>query len=134
MNRYLPLVMLFLFCLAAPSWAQNQARFSKIKAGMKDAEIEREAVRLANKRAHYYAWPEEFWQAKIISDNWEEIRDHDGCLVAREIHIELYAVMNSGKCAMADCTFRQKLIEDGRYSRVKFYYHRIGDMMYIPCE
>lgn len=114
--------------------AQNQARFSNIRPGMKDYEVEREAVRLANKRAREYAWPEEFWKAKIISDHWENIRDEEGNLVAREIHLELYAVMNSGKCAMADFTYREKLKEDGKSTRVVFVYDHIGDMVNIACE
>jgi hypothetical protein len=114
--------------------AQNQARFSNIQAGMKDYEVEREAVRLANKQARNYNWPEEFWKAKIISDHWKDIRDEDGDLVAREIHLELYAVMNSGKCAMADFTFREKLHEDGKSTRVLFLYDHIGDMVNVACE
>ncbi len=132
MPRYI--FMLFLLLITIPSFAQNQARFSNIKPGMKDADVEREAVRLANKRAREYAWPEEFWKAKIISDHWENIRDEEGYLVAREIHLELYAVMNSGKCAMADFTFRETLEEDGKYSRLKFKYDRIGDMVNVQCE
>lgn len=128
------LLILCAVCLSNPMLAQNKVRFSSIKPGMRDAEIEREAVRLANKQARKYAWPEEFWQAKILSHAWEELRDQDGNLVAREIHIELYAVMNSGKCAMADCAFREKLHEDGKSTRVVFKYHRIGDMVNIPCE
>jgi len=126
------LFLLIIFSLSAQ--AQNQARFSNIKPGMKDADVEREAVRLANKRAREYAWPEEFWKAKIISDHWENIRDEEGYLVAREIHLELYAVMNSGKCAMADFTFRETREEDGKYSRLKFKYDRIGDMVNVQCE
>lgn len=132
MPRYLTLLLMLLF--AVPATAQNQARFSNIKPGMKDYEVEREAVRLANKRAREYAWPEEFWKAKIISDHWEDIRDHEGYLVAREIHLELYAVMNSGKCAMADFTFREKLHEDGKSTHILFLYDHIGDMVNVQCE
>src|ERR1039458_9628913 len=118
MIKYLVPVILALLFSWSPASAQNQVKFSKLKPGMRDEFIEREAVRLANKRAMLYAWHEEFRQAKIISDNWEDIIDCDGNLVGREIHIELYATLFSGKCAMADFTFREKLIEDGRYSHI----------------
>ena len=126
--------MLFLLLITTPAMAQNQARFSNIEPGMKDPDIEREAVRLANKRAREYNWPEEFWKAKIISDHWKTFRDEEGYILAREIHLELYAVMNSGKCAMADFTFRETMEEDGKYSRLKFRYDHIGDMVNVPCE
>ena len=134
MGRYTSIVILLFLLFNVQAMAQNRARFSNIKPGMKDYEVEREAVRLANKRAREYAWPEEFWKAKIISDHWENIRDNEGNLVAREIHLELYAVMNSGKCAMADFTFREKLHEDGKSTRVLFLYDHIGDMVNVACE
>ncbi len=132
MPRYL--FILFLLLLSVTSFAQNQARFSNIIRGMKDADVEREALRLANKKAREYHWPEEFWKAKIISDHWKNFYDEEGNLMAREIHLELYAVMNSGKCAMADFTFREKLHEDGKSTRVMFLYDHIGDMVNVQCE
>ena len=134
MIKYLSLILAAFVCCAIPARSQNEVRFSSIKAGMKDLDIEREAVRLANKRAIEYHWPEEFWKAKIISDDWEDIFDADGDLAARKIHIELYARMNSGKCAMADFTFKEKLDEDGQFSRILFLYDHIGDMVNIECE
>jgi len=132
MVRIIP--FLFFLFLAGSACAQNRARFSNIVAGMKDWEVEAEAVKLANKRAREYAWPEEYRKAKIISDHWKNIYDCDGYLIAREIHLELYAIMRSGRCAMADFTFREKLHEDGKSTRVLFLYDHIGDLVFIECE
>ena len=96
--------------------------------------IEQEAVRLANRQARNYQWPEEFYKAKIISRRWHNFYAPDGCVIARVIHIELYAHMRSGRCAMVDVTYKEKLDADGPNSRILFLYDKIGDMVNVECE
>jgi hypothetical protein len=112
--------------------AQNQAKFSDIKPGMSDRWLEREGVRLANKRGMNYAWHERYFKAIIISGDWEPYFTCDGFLKGRLLHMELYAEMPNGKCAMGDFTFKQKLLEDDTLSDL--YYDSAGDLVYVDCE
>src|SRR5436190_14362963 len=112
-------VTFFLIALCSSfssSYGQNLTKFSDIKPGMRDKWIEREAVRLANKRGMNYNWHERYLKAVIISSDWEPYGTRDGCLKGRKIHLELYAEMPGGKCFMADFIFKEKLREDGTLS------------------
>jgi hypothetical protein len=118
---------------AVPALAQNQARFSDIKPGMVNKDLEYQAIREANKRGLTLCWKEDFTKAVIISKKWEYELNKDGFAEARKIHMVLYAVLWSGKCAMTDFTFKQKLLPDDTFSD-KLYYQSVGDMVYVECE
>ncbi len=119
--------------LAVPAFAQNKARFSDIKAGMEDRDLEYQAIREANKRGLMFCWKEDFTKAVIISKKWEYELDKDGFAIARKIHMVLYAVLWSGRCTMTDFTFKQKLLPNETFSD-KLYYQSVGDMVYVECE
>lgn len=124
---------MIMLLLSTPAFAQNQARFSDIKPGMEDKNLEWQAVREANKRGLMFCWKEDFTKAVIISPKWELDLDKDGFVKARKIHVILYSVLWSGKCAMTDFTFKQKLLPDETFSG-QLYYQAVGDMVYAECE
>lgn len=127
-----PCLVLFIF-LSVPALAQNQVKFSEIIPGMKNEWLENECIRLGNKRAAEYMWPEEFSRAKILSKKWEILYDRNGFAKARKIHVQLYGTMNSGRCGMADFFFKENLLGDETWSDV-LVYHSVGDIVYVDCE
>ncbi len=133
MSKYFLLLFFAIFCLCSSSNAQNQAKFSGIKPGMKDEKLEKMAVKLANKRGMVFDWHEVYYKAVIISDKWELDLDRDGFLKGRKIHMELLSILPSGRCAMTDFTFKQKLLHDEKFSSA-LYYDRVSDLVYVDCE
>ena len=115
------------------SFAQNLARFSDIRPGMTDGEIEQRAVKIANQRAWDLRCPEDYTQAVIISHKWKQELDRDGFVTGRVIHLELYCERPEGKCGMADFVFKQKHLGEGEYTR-KLFFVAMGDMVTIDCE
>jgi len=114
-------------------FAQNRARFSDIRPGMLDGEIEQRALKIANQRAVDLRCPEDYTKAVIISRKWVHELDKDGFATGRTIHVELYARTEDGKCGMTDFMFRQKHLGEGEYSR-KLYFVSMGDMFTVDCE
>jgi hypothetical protein len=112
--------------------AQNHVKYTDIKPGMHDRWLEREGVRLANKRGMEYHWHERYTKAIILSNDWELYYDHFGCLHGRCIRMELLAEMPNGQCAMADFTFKQPLRNDDTPSDLS--YDTMGDFIYIDCD
>jgi hypothetical protein len=127
------LLLFALLCTSAPAFSQNQVRFSDIKRGMQDDELEYQAIKLANKQAAAYQWPEEFSRATIVSSRWTILYDKNGFAKARKIHMQLYGRMLSGKCAMANFIFKQNILPDETFSD-KLRYHSVGDILYVDCE
>lgn len=119
--------------LNTPVFSQNEATFGGIKPGMVNREIERQAIRVANKRCGDFGWQEEYYRAVIISHEWQRDLDKNGFLKGRKIHIELLAKKPNGKCVMADFTFRQKLLGDGTFSQ-RLIYDGTDDLVYVDCE
>ena len=112
--------------------AQNQVRFSDIKAGMVDPYLEKQALNIANERATDLHWLAEYKKATIISKKWQPIINTNGILTGREIHMELYCVEQNGNCEIADFTFRQKY-KDGEYS-THLFCTKVGQLYNIDCE
>jgi hypothetical protein len=131
MNKYIVLIIAIFF--SASAYAQNQTRFSDIKPGMQDTELEWQAIKEANKRGLTFCWKEDFTKAVIISPKWELEMDSEGFVKWRKIHMVLYAVQWNGRCAITDFTFKQKLLPDETFSD-KLYYQSVGDMVYVECE
>jgi len=127
----LPIVAFLL--LPGISFAQNQARFSDIKPGMLDGEIEQRAVKIANQRAINLRCPEDYVKAVIISREWQKHYDKNDNVDGRIIHLELYCHFPEGRCAMTDMVFKQKLLSEGGFSR-KLYFVGMGDMFTVDCE
>lgn len=125
------IVVMIFSCLRASG--QNQARFSDVKPGMTNKALERQAVWLANKRGMNYNWHQRYKKAVIISRKWDLLLDKNGFLKGRRIHMELYAEFPNGKCAMADFSFRQKLLVDETFSD-ELQYDSAGDIVEIECE
>jgi hypothetical protein len=115
------------------AFSQNKVKFSDIKPGMKDEQLEKEALRIANKRGIDYAWREYYTKAVIISDKWELEYTKNGFLKGRKIHMNLYGKLPQGKCAISDFTFKEKLLPDEKFSDMLYYDH-VGDMVYVDCE
>ena len=133
MTRYLVLLSIVVFSFCTSSIAQNKAKFSDIKPGMTDAKLEKMAVKLANKRGMVFNWHEVYYKAVILSKNWELDLDRDGFLKGRKIHMQLLAILPSGRCATTDFTFKQKLLHNEKFSSA-LYYDRVSDLVYVDCE
>lgn len=112
--------------------AQNQAKFSDIKAGMKNKWLEQQALRIANERATDLHWLAEYKKATIISKKWQPILNDYGYLVGRKIHMELYCVEQNGNCEMADFTFKQKYKAEGYSNRLICI--KVGQLYNVDCE
>jgi hypothetical protein len=111
------LSVLFITCLCTTgAWSQNRARFSDVKAGMKNRDLEMEALMVANKRAATTRCREEFSRAVIVSDGWETERNAEGIITGRHLHMELYGETDDNRCGMSHCIFRQNVQGDDRYS------------------
>jgi hypothetical protein len=113
--------------------AQNYARYSDIKAGMKNLHLEHDAVRAANKRAAAMRCRESFSDAVIVSEAWEKEGRCDGQLMGRYIHMELYGETPDGRCGVAHCVFGQKVLADDTYSP-KLHVVEIGTFYHLECE
>ena len=137
-NRRLPLfaalwTLLLLAASCSCAVAQNNARFSAIKPGMRNERLENEAIWLANKKAGTIKCDEEFIDAKIISEDWGMDYDTHGRITGRHLHMELYGETRDGKCGMSHCVFRQKLQGDNTFSpRMKLA--ELGEFFAMECE
>ena len=114
------------------AFAQNRVTFHDIKAGMENRGLEHQAMWVANDRATNMRWGEEYKKAKIISPEWEVVRDYNGDTLGRFINVELYCIKSNGDCAMADFVFKEKYRDDG-YSDKLICIH-IGQFINIDCE
>ncbi len=130
MFRYL--AAFILSAMLSPAYAQNKASFHNIKPGIKDEWLEHQALRVANERATNMHWLAEYKKAKIISQNWEVVRDYDGYPLGRVINMELYCEKPNGDCAMVAFAFKQKY-KDEEYSDHLICLH-VGDFINIDCE
>ncbi len=129
----LPLLLLFVFSCASVALGQNKARYSDVKASMKKPQLEAHALYVANKRAAALRCREEFKIAKIVSDDWEVMRNDHGMVIARYIHMELYGETTDGRCGMSHCIFRQNMLADNTYSpRLKV--ENLGAFYDLECE
>jgi hypothetical protein len=131
---YLIFLIIVLFQITAS--AQNTVRFSDVKAGMKDAALEQEAIEVANAKAIGYHWHEEYTKAVIVSPNWELTFDKNGAVNGRKIHVELYSRMDNGKCGIVDFRFKQRLNTEGPKDVFSglLVYDSNGDEYYVDCE
>ena len=128
-------IVSFLFAAVVyctPAAAQNQAKFSDIKAGLKNKRLEQQALRIANERATDLHWLAEYKKATIISKKWQPILNDEGYLVARKIHMELYCVEQNGNCEIADFTFKQKYTAEGYSDRLICI--KVGQLYNVDCE
>lgn len=113
--------------------AQNKVRFSEIKAGMTDKALEKDALKIANKRGIDYCWREYYTKAVITSEKWEMAYNKNGFLVGRRIHMMLYGKLPEGKCVISDFTFKEKLLPDEKFSNILYYDH-VGEMVHVECD
>ena len=128
-------IIAFLFSLIATilsASAQNGVKFSDIKAGMKNRQLERQALRIANERATDLHWLAEYKKATIISKKWQLILNDEGYLAGRKISMELYCVEQNGNCEIADFTFKQKYTDEGYSERLICI--KIGQFINVDCE
>ena len=132
MIKYITSLVFIVFLHNIPAIAQNQARFSDIKAGMRNKQLERQALRIANERATDLHWLAEYKKATIISKKWQPILNDEGYLVGRKIHMELYCVEQNGNCEIADFTFKQKYKGEGYSDRVICI--KVGQLYNVDCE
>ena len=132
MAKYFIAFLVILLVPVLSAHAQNQARFSDIKAGMEDEWLEHQALRIANERATDLQWLVEYKRATIISPKWQVILDDNGYLIGRKIHMELYCEEKNGNCKMADFTFKQKYLDDGYSDRLICI--KVGQLFNVDCE
>lgn len=127
------LLLLLIISYMPVTVAQNKARYSDVKASMKKPQLEAHALYVANKRAAALRCKEEFKIAKIVSDDWEVMRNDHGMIIARYIHMELYGETTDGRCGMSHCIFRQNMLADNTYSpRLKV--ENLGAFYDLECE
>jgi hypothetical protein len=109
-------------------------KFSDIIAGMVNATLEQQAIKLVTEKATNENWKEKYTKAKIVSTNWEiEKNEYTSEIICRKIYMKLYGVWPEGKCEAVDFGFKQDYIGDGKYSD-SLIYNGIGDMTSIICE
>ena len=132
MLKYITASLFLILTIVLPAPAQNQVKFSDIKAGMKNRQLERQALRIANERATDLHWLAEYKKATIISKKWQPILNDEGYLVGRKITMELYCVEQNGNCEMADFTFKQKYTDEGYSERLICI--KIGQFINVDCE
>jgi hypothetical protein len=99
---------------------------------MKDEWVEHLAIRAASERGTNVHWLVEYKKAKIISQEYELVRDAEGYLLGRVVNIELYCVKPNGDCAMADFVFKQKYKDDHYVNRLTALH--VGEFINIDCE
>lgn len=127
------LLLLFMAGCIPTTTAQNKAKYSDVTASMKNPKLEAHALYVANKRAAALRCREEFTKAKIVSDDWEVMRNGSGMIIARYIHMELYGETTDGRCGMSHCIFRQNMLADNTYSpRLKV--ENLGAFYDLICE
>lgn len=108
-------------------------KFGSIQAGMVDATLEQQALKVINAKAASENWTEKYTKAKIVSTAWEvEKNEITGAIICRKIYMKLLGVWPDGKCQAVDMGFRQDYI-GGKYSST-LQYHSIGDMKLILCD
>lgn len=126
------LLIVICFC-CSPAFSQNYAKFSHIKAGMKDYHLQQEALRAANKRGSDIRCREDYSKAVITSEDWEVERNDEGFIMGRHLHMELYGETPDGKCGVAHCILRQKMLGDDTYS-TKLKLVEMGAFYSMMCE
>ena len=131
MHLRLLLILLPLIAITIPGLAQNHARFSDIKPGMVNRELEYAGVREANKKAAQLGCREEYTQATITSASWELFYE-DGELLGRKIHMEVYGRTWEGQCGVTHFLFRQKYLGHHEYAKLKC--DEINDFYTLECE
>ncbi len=132
--------ILFILCLCCSyngysqkEYSQNHARYSDIKAGMKDRHLEAEAIWVVNRKAEVIRCKEEYSKAVITSEDWEIETDHNGTITGRHLHMELYGETQDGRCGVAHCVLRQKVEGDNTYSP-KLKLADMGAFYSLECE
>jgi len=109
-------------------------KFSDIKAGMVNAALEQQAIKLVTEKATNENWKEKYTKAKIVSTDWEiEKNEYTSEIICRKIYMKLYGVWPEGKCEAVDFGFKQDYIGGGKYGN-SLIYNGIGDMTSVVCE
>jgi hypothetical protein len=133
MRQTLAFFFVGIVLLLSEARGQNLATFSDIRPAMKNKNIEKAAVFLANQKSAEWYWPEDYKKAVIISDKWSDIYDKFGRLKGQKINMVLYGEMPDGKGVLTDFTFIRKLKSDEKLSDYLSYYS-VGDMVYAEAE
>lgn len=133
MRRFILISVIALLATAPVAKGQNSARFSDIKAGMRDYRLEHIALVEANKRASALRCRETYFKAIITSDHWAIEKNQEGRTIGRHIHMELYGESYDGHCGATHFVFRQAVLGDDTYSR-RIRVADIGDFYDLPCE
>ncbi|MCF8451132.1 MAG: hypothetical protein K9G49_14760 [Taibaiella sp.] len=100
---------------------------------MKDYHLQQEALRAANKRGSDIRCREDYSKAVITSEDWEVERNDEGFIMGRHLHMELYGETPDGKCGVAHCILRQKMLGDDTYS-TKLKLVEMGAFYSMMCE
>ncbi len=108
-------------------------KYGDIKANMTDANLEKQGLALVNEKATNEKWNEKYTKAKIISKDWEVVKNKvTGAVLHRKIYMSLYGVWPNGKCKAVEFGFLQDF--DGVKFSSKLQYNSIGDMTQVECE
>jgi hypothetical protein len=108
-------------------------KYSDIKANMTDANLEKQALDLVNEKATNEKWNEKYTKAKIVSKDWEVVKNEiTGAVLKRKIYMSLYGVWPNGKCKSVGFGFFQDY--DGNKFSSNLQYNSIGDMKQVECE
>lgn len=108
-------------------------KYSDIKANMTDANLEKQGLALVNEKATNEKWNEKYTKTKIISKDWEVVKNElTGAVLHRKIYMSLYGVWPDGKCKAVGFGFLQDY--DGNKFSSKLQYNSIGNMEQVECE
>jgi hypothetical protein len=108
-------------------------KYSDIKANMTDANLEKQGLSLVNEKATNENWNEKYTKAKIVSTDWEVVKNElTGAVLSRKVYMSLYGVWPNGKCKAVGFGFFQDF--DGSKFSSNLKYNSIGDMKLVECE
>lgn len=112
----------------------STGKFSAVKAGMTNPDIEQQALKLVNEKATKEGWKERYSKAKIISTAWDIRKNqYTSEIISRHISVLLYGVWPDGKCKSVDFGFYQDYAGGGNYTK-NLLYGGIGVMNRVDCE
>lgn len=90
--------------LSAPS---KGIPFHSLPSGMQDPALEAAILKATMKQAAYNGWKETYSKVKIVSEQWQPMRNRDGVIIGRFLNAWVYATHPSGICTYQDFKFSQ---------------------------
>ncbi|MDP2386835.1 MAG: hypothetical protein Q8M29_10720 [Bacteroidota bacterium] len=109
-------------------------KYSSLKAAMVNADIEQQALKIANDHAAKEGLGSKYSKPKIAHDDWEIIKnEYTGAIMCRTISVVLYETRPESKCRATYFRFKQDYTGGGKYSN-KLLFNGIGVSDRVDCD